>query len=167
MKEFNINRKFNSESKINSFSQLWSDSSTPIVQPKSGPESATDAGEIDSKGINQLWGGDSNGNSFTADELEDLEFDFPDSSFDDLEWFNEVDPDGNELRLSQMLADEVWEEETEIEPPTETFEDFSKKAIEQIEAYEEEMKAKLNLDSVKDQLKKKNIVLKNVYPERF
>jgi hypothetical protein len=38
------------------------------------------------------------------------------SSFDlykDLPWFDEVGPDGKEIRLSQMLADEVWEEEVE------------------------------------------------------
>jgi hypothetical protein len=38
------------------------------------------------------------------------------SSFDlykDLPWFDEVGPDGKEIRLSQMLADEVWEEEME------------------------------------------------------
>ena len=53
-------------------------------------------------------------------DLENLEESYVHSfsSFDlykDLPWFDEVGPDGQEIRLSQMLADEVWEEELEAE----------------------------------------------------
>lgn len=126
--------------KMESFSQLWSDSSTPIVSPAATSESSADTREVSSAGISQLWGDVSPQNSFENETEEGIEWVSPESSFDDLEWFNEVGPDGNELRLSQMLADEVWEEEIKIEPPTvETFEDFSKKAIEDFEAYADEM----------------------------
>ena len=40
-------------------------------------------------------------------ELEDFE------SFRELPWFEEVGPDGQEVRLSQLLADEEWEEEVQ------------------------------------------------------
>jgi len=126
--------------RMESFSQLWSDSSMRPVTPSRAPESSTDAGEIMSDNIKQLWGESPAENSFIGEDVDDSDLVFPDMSFDGLEWFNEKDDDGNEVRLSEILADEEWEEETEIEPPTvETFEDFSKKAIEQIEAYEEEL----------------------------
>ena len=35
--------------------------------------------------------------------------------YNDLPWHDEVGPDGQETRLSQMMADEVWEEEKEAE----------------------------------------------------
>lgn len=34
------------------------------------------------------------------------------SVYTELEWFDEVGPGGQEYRLSQMLADEDWDDET-------------------------------------------------------
>jgi hypothetical protein len=47
-------------------------------------------------------------------ELEYLSYSFDsEAPFKVLPWFDEVGPDGKEYRLSQMLADEEWEEEVE------------------------------------------------------
>ena len=128
--------------KMESFSQLWSDFSNTIKSNKIPTKSSKDIQEISDEGIAQSWGRSSNladdsnvnGSEQDSDYLENG------FEFDDLDWFNEIGVDGKEVRLSQILADEVWEEETEEIPAVETFENFSKKAIEQIEALEDEMK---------------------------
>jgi hypothetical protein len=55
--------------------------------------------------------------------------------YKDLPWLDEVGPDGQEIRLSQLMADEEWEEEVEAamekEQPIRTFEEYSKR-IEEI-----------------------------------
>ncbi|KAL7555206.1 hypothetical protein ACHAWF_018849 [Thalassiosira exigua] len=70
----------------------------------------------------------------TNDELEDFE------------WFEEIDSDGQEYRMSQMLADEDWsiyEEDDESEDAaknkTMTYEEFAQKATEIIERVENEL----------------------------
>ena len=63
-------------------------------------------------------------------------------SFKDLPWFDEVGPDGQEIRLSQLLADEVWEEEKEAALERErinTFEEYSKRVEEIREAADSEL----------------------------
>jgi len=63
----------------------------------------------------------------------------------EIEWFDEIGPDGQEYRLSQMLADEDWffddEEETEYneEDKTMTYDEFAQKATEIIEQAEYEL----------------------------
>lgn len=63
--------------------------------------------------------------------------------YGDLPWFDEVGPDGQETRLSQMLADELWEEEVEYsrerEPRIRTFAEFAKKASDIIESKNTEL----------------------------
>lgn len=59
----------------------------------------------------------------------------------ELPWMNEVDSDGKEFRLSQLLANEVWEE---YEPPVVeaplSLEDYSKKVNEKYQDLEDEWK---------------------------
>lgn len=61
--------------------------------------------------------------------------------FGELPWMNEVDSDGTEFRLSQILANEVWEE---YEPPIVeapmSLEDYSKQVNEKSQDLEEEWK---------------------------
>lgn len=63
--------------------------------------------------------------------------------YGDLPWFDGVGPDGQEIRLSQMLADEEWEEELEFarekEPRVRTYEEFAKKASEILESKNSEL----------------------------
>ena len=55
-------------------------------------------------------------------------------NYKDLPWFDEVGPDGQEIRLSQMLAEEEWEEEREAarekEKVIKTFEEYSSRVEE-------------------------------------
>lgn len=62
----------------------------------------------------------------------------------DLPWHDEVGADGSEIRLSQMLANDVWEEELEAAKEKEilrirTYEDYIKKVDEIIEAERSEL----------------------------
>ena len=61
--------------------------------------------------------------------------------FGEMPWMNEVDSDGTEFRLSQILANEEWEE---YEPPVVeapmSLEDYSKKVNEKYQDLEEEWK---------------------------
>jgi hypothetical protein len=63
--------------------------------------------------------------------------------YGDLPWFDELGPDGQEIRLSQMLADELWDEEVEYarerEPRIRTFAEFAKKASDIIESKNTEL----------------------------
>lgn len=74
-----------------------------------------------------------------TNEFEDFE------SFRELPWYEEVGPDGQEVRLSQMLAEEEWEEEKAYEfekaglsSPL-TLEDFEKQRNQFVEAAENEL----------------------------
>lgn len=64
-------------------------------------------------------------------------------SYKDLPWFEEVGADGSEIRLSQLLADEEWEEEKEAElekqQPIRTFEEYSKRVEELRDATSSEL----------------------------
>lgn len=140
-----------------SVSQLWHGASLSLEQGSgtggttsssgslaqvSDPESGFDS-------VSQLWGNDytttkvsgtstKNNENGSADSSETFTtLDFPESSLEGFEWFDEVGPDGKEYRLSQLLADEEWEEEIEDTEPM-TFEDFSKQVVEQIEKAEDE-----------------------------
>jgi hypothetical protein len=79
------------------------------------------------KGVSDLW--DSNSDRG------------PSNDFSDLPWINEVDSDGQEFRLSQMLAEEEWEE---FEPPVVeaplSLDDYSKQVTEAYQDLEEELK---------------------------
>jgi hypothetical protein len=64
--------------------------------------------------------------------------------YEDLPWHDEVGADGNEVRLSQMLANDVWEEELEVAKEKEslrvrTYEEYIKRAGEIKEAEESEL----------------------------
>ena len=60
--------------------------------------------------------------------------------FDELpNWFDEVNEDGQEVRLSQMLAEEEWKEANETKPVALTFDEYSKKAAEIIENVQNEL----------------------------
>ena len=62
--------------------------------------------------------------------------------YGDLPWYEEVGPDGKEIRLSQQLADEIWDEEIESvreKEATLTFEEFAQKAAEIKDAKESEL----------------------------
>lgn len=52
--------------------------------------------------------------------------------YKDLPWYEETGPDGKEIRLSQLMADEVWDEELEAaldkEPVIRTYEEFVERA---------------------------------------
>ena len=58
-----------------------------------------------------------------------------------LPWYDLVGPDGQEIRLSQMMADEEWDEEQNnvVESLALTYEEFTKRANEIREAKENEM----------------------------
>ena len=79
-------------------------------------------------GISGLWDSNS-GRGIVAGGLSELP------------WMNEVDSDGKEFRLSQLLANEVWEE---YEPPVVeaplSLEDYSKKVNEKYQDLEDEWK---------------------------
>ena len=61
-------------------------------------------------------------------------------SFQDLPWFDEVGPDGQEVRLSQLLAEEEWEEEKAYKEEKEriTYEEFRMRSAEIVERAESE-----------------------------
>jgi predicted membrane chloride channel (bestrophin family) len=62
--------------------------------------------------------------------------------FQDLDWHDEVTEDGKEYRLSEQLADDVWEEELQAELKNEaplTYEDYTSRAMEIMEAAESEL----------------------------
>ena len=63
--------------------------------------------------------------------------------YGDLPWHDEVGPDGQEIRLSQILADEIWEEELEAarekEPRIRTYAEFAKKASDILDSKNNEL----------------------------
>lgn len=83
---------------------------------------------------------DSDGDELVDDVGEDGDL-FSDMRF---EWFEEIGEDGNEYRLSQMLADEEWDEVEEEAATgfgniTMTYDEFTKKAYELVENAENEL----------------------------
>jgi hypothetical protein len=79
------------------------------------------------KGVSELW--DSSNKEIG-----------PVAGLSDLPWMNEVDSDGKEYRLSQMLAEEEWVDEAFVIEAPLTLEDYSKKAQEAYEDVEKELK---------------------------
>ena len=78
------------------------------------------------------------GFAFAEEDVED------DDVFDPMnfEWFEEIGEDGNEYRLSQMLADEEWDELVDddvVNGDKMTLEEFTTKAAELIEQNESEL----------------------------
>ena len=74
-----------------------------------------------------------------------LQPDFGFFNMDNVGWFDEVRDDGQEYRLSQMMADEDWEEETQYqeeqklkEPPM-SYDEYRESALGLIEAVEDEL----------------------------
>jgi hypothetical protein len=60
--------------------------------------------------------------------------------FDELpNWFEEINEDGQEVRLSQMLADEEWQEANTTQQVALTFDEYSKRAAEIIQTAENEL----------------------------
>lgn len=68
----------------------------------------------------------------------------------EIEWWEENGPDGQEIRLSQMLADEEWEDEDEEIPEnkTMTYEEFATKASEIITQAKDEIRETKEIMSV-------------------
>ena len=68
----------------------------------------------------------------------------------EIEWWEENGPDGQEIRLSQMLADEEWEDEDEeiAENKTMTYEEFATKASEIITQAKDEIRETKEIMSV-------------------
>ncbi len=62
------------------------------------------------------------------------------AALQDLPWLDEVGPDGEELRLSQILANEEWEEEKTAGKEPLTFEEYRRRAEEIIEVAENELR---------------------------
>ncbi|KAL7532202.1 hypothetical protein ACHAXR_004485, partial [Thalassiosira sp. AJA248-18] len=115
------------------------------------PEAALDEEESTAPspsmdGFSQLWNEDLS--PYTGGEQDDS-IDQVDpqqrtvnfAAFAGLEWWDEVSEDGKELRLSQMLADEEYEEtvDQEVEAPM-TFERFAEETEKLIEQAEDERK---------------------------
>jgi hypothetical protein len=109
------------ESRFDGISQLWGE--TP-ASPAGLDDSAILDSETHFEEITQMWGEDtldtpvrptttSKRSTTTGDDRyddsESLPFNIDAPMFAGLEWFDELGPDGKEYRLSQMLADEVWE----------------------------------------------------------
>lgn len=91
-------------------------------------------------GVKQLWTGSGGGSSSRLQKEEATVNALSSSSlYDGIDWFDEVGPDGKELRLSQMLADEVWEEEESlVEEQPITYEEYVSQVEEIMESQEKE-----------------------------
>ena len=94
-------------------SEIVSEQTKERVNGASTRETVEDGGYIGKSDSNseideklELYKLESQPNSFVP-ELEDFE------SFRELPWFDEIGPDGQEVRLSQLLAEEEWEEEVQ------------------------------------------------------
>jgi len=143
---------------FNFVSQLWGDrpSASSGTQTTTQDESEV-VGLEDFSGISELWGpamndfediSESQGLDRATRNQEidsedkrngDDEVDFP--SFARLPWHDEKGPDGKEYRLSELLADEEWVTEPEIEEtPPMTIEDYNKEVEKIITKAEEELR---------------------------
>lgn len=115
-----------------------------------------------SEGLTQLWNSELDGfqeESIDQDRQEENADAF--QAYASLQWWSEVSEDGNELRLSQILADEDFEEamdeEGDIPMTFERFAEETEKLIEQAEDERKETEAIMNappnaefLEAVKD-----------------
>lgn len=136
------------EYRFEGISQLWGETPEP-------PDASADSSIIDNggnfAGISQLWGdqqlvgtgGDGSPTSKKGTrengESPSMPFNVDTSVYSELEWFDEVGPDGQEYRLSEMLADEHWDDEESAEDAEPiSFEDFAKQVEDLREAAMEE-----------------------------
>lgn len=99
-------------------------------------------------GFSQLWNedlspyrGDENDGDYNDEEIDSAMRTVNYGAYAGLDWWDEVSEDGKEVRLSQMLADEEYEEaiEPEEEAPM-TFEQFAEETEKLIEQAEDERK---------------------------
>ena len=111
------------------------------------------------EGLSQLWSDGFQDVSMSEDSQNEGADDF--QAYAGLQWWNEVSEDGKELRLSQILADEVYDEmldeKHEIPMTFERFAEETEKLIEQAEDERKETEAIMNappnasfLEAVKD-----------------
>jgi len=123
---------------FNGISQLWGEA--PML---SGEDLSDSYKSIGFDSISQMWG-EPHGSPYSEEgkgqDSKSASKRDP-SAYDELDWFEEVGPDGKEYRLSQMLADEEdWEEEPEpVASSPMSLEDYSKQAAELIEAASDEL----------------------------
>ena len=115
-----------------------------------------------SEGLSQLWNTELDGfQEESADQVEQDENADDFQAYAGLQWWSEVSEDGKELRLSQILADEEYEETMEekgdIPMTFERFAEETEKLIEQAEDERKETEAIMNappnaefLEAVKD-----------------
>ena len=138
------------EYRFEGISQLWGETPTP---PDASADTTIlgDGGNFG--GISQLWGdeplvgmsGDSNPKKRARVGGEgggssSVPFNIDTSIYSELEWFDEVGPDGQEYRLSQMLADEVWDDDEPDENAEPiSFAEFAKKVEDIREAARDEI----------------------------
>eukprot|EP00566_Odontella_aurita_P004178 CAMPEP_0113542620 /NCGR_PEP_ID=MMETSP0015_2-20120614/9711_1 /TAXON_ID=2838 /ORGANISM="Odontella" /LENGTH=1232 /DNA_ID=CAMNT_0000442703 /DNA_START=10 /DNA_END=3708 /DNA_ORIENTATION=+ /assembly_acc=CAM_ASM_000160 len=116
-------------------SQLWGGTLDSPEESTPEPSNVEDPGF---DGISQLWGESDNDGSGARGPSSSSILDQEYSDIGSL-WFDEVDQDGKEYRLSEMLADEVWEEERELEADdVMTLEEYSKQALSLAEIAEDE-----------------------------
>ena len=91
------------------------------------------------EGFSQLWNADlSPYNGEDSDETNQNERTIDLEAYSGFEWWDEVTDDGKELRLSQMLADEDYEEDDHEDEPPMTFEKFAEETVQLIEQAEDE-----------------------------
>lgn len=138
---------------------LWGGAAGPIG-PESFDDEETTVSVPSTEGFAQLW----NEGDEPVGDISDGENESPDDfqAYAGLPWWNEVSEDGKELRLSQILADEEYEEtmEEKVEDPMtiERFAEETEKLIEQAEDERKETEAIMNappnadfvLEAVKD-----------------
>ena len=145
---------------FSSISQLWggaklSDASSTTSTQNTRQDESEVVGMGSFAGISELWGpsfndfqdendtGETNLNETRSgyDEERDADDDdFLGSSFGGLPWHDEKGPDGQEYRLSQMLADEEWVSESDPEELPMTLEDYNEQVKEITEKLEEELR---------------------------
>jgi hypothetical protein len=124
--------KYDDSSFDNVYQLFGGVSSDPELLERSEGDSAKGA-DRSYEGIAQLWSGGVGGGRGSGDE---------NSSNNGVgEWFEEVGPDGQEYRLSQMLADEEFEDDSMFEEESRplTVEEFKEQAIEFVKMTAEEM----------------------------
>lgn len=118
---------------------LWGEEGVPGVPTQDEEEKAPASPSMD--GFSQLWNEKlSPYNGEDPEEIDQNERSTEDlQAYTGFEWWDEVTEDGKEMRLSQMLADEEYEEivEEEDEAPM-TFEKFAEETVNLIEQAEDE-----------------------------
>jgi hypothetical protein len=111
------------------------------LSPKPLTEEDVDVISPSIDGIRQLWTDEAldpgaDDSTFDSDSKSDF------SAYAGLEWWDRVSEDGKEIRLSMMLADEVYEEELqeEVEKVPMTYEQFAMETENMIQQVEDERK---------------------------